>query len=36
MLNVGQFEYVLNELLVWLDKIDEIVDDIFFIFGDLK
>lgn len=36
MLNVGQFEHALNELLAWLDKTDETVDDISTSFGDPK
>lgn len=36
MLNVGQFEHALNELLAWLDKTDETVDDISSTFGDPK
>lgn len=36
MLNVGQFEHALNELLAWLDKTDETLDDISTSYGDPK
>ena len=36
MLNVGQFEHALNELLAWLDKTDQSLDDTSATFGDAK
>ena len=36
MLNVGQFEHALNELLAWLDKTDQSLDDATSSHGDHK
>lgn len=36
MLNVGQFEHALNELLAWLDKTDQSLDDATSVNGDHK
>lgn len=36
MLNVGQFEHALNELLAWLDRTDQSLDDASAVKGDHK
>ena len=36
MLNVGQFEHALNELLAWLDRTDQSLDDATSVTGDHK
>ena len=36
MLDVGQFEHALNELLAWLDNTEQTLDDTAISYGDPK